>query len=46
MDSSKDDIDSVNENVNNEDFIPVLNEEIKLLFDRAAAGKSSIEGKT
>ena len=34
MDSSKDDIDSVNENVNNEDFIPVLNEEIKLLFDR------------
>lgn len=45
LDSSKDDNESVNENMNNEDFIPVLNEEIKILFDRAAAGKSSIEGQ-
>ena len=35
---------SVGEGLEDEDFVPHLNEQIKLLFDKAAAGKSSIEG--
>ena len=40
-DSNNNDDNAQNDEIN---FIPVLNEEIKMLFDRVAAGKASIEG--
>ena len=40
-DSNNNDDNAQNDGIN---FIPVLNEEIKMLFDRVAAGKASIEG--
>jgi len=45
FDTSSDDSDGENtRNKSGDNIIPILNDEVKVLFDRVALGKASLEG--